>query len=437
MFGLIKRNPGEPEFHQAVREVAESVIPFANEHPKYNEDRILERMTEPDRVVIFRVVWEDDHRRMRVNRGYRLQFNNSIGPYKGGLRFHKSVNLSILKFLGFEQTFKNSLTTLPMGSGKGGANFDSKGKSDREVMRFCQAFMTELSKHIGENVDVPAGDIGVGQREISYMFGQYKRLKNEFSGALTGKALEFGGSLIRKEATGYGTAYFMEEMLKHRGDSLSGQSCIISGAGNVAQYTAEKVIELGGKVICMSDTTGFVHDPTGLNKEKLAYIIDLKTAKRGSLSEFAQQFKLKFYTDKKPWGLSCDLAFPCATQNEIGKDEARELVKNGMSGISEGANMPSSLEATKVFQNAKILFGPGKASNAGGVAVSGLEMTQNSIRLAWSREELDTRLQEIMRQIHEQCLRFGVEKDYVDYLKGANIAGFKKVADAMLAYGVL
>ncbi len=437
MSGLIKRNPGEQEFHQAVREVAESVIPFANEHPRYNADRILERMCEPDRTIIFRVVWEDDHRRMRVNRGYRVQFNNAIGPYKGGLRFHKSVNLSILKFLGFEQTFKNSLTTLPMGSGKGGANFDPKGKSDREVMRFCQAFMTELSNYIGENIDIPAGDIGVGQREISYMFGQYKRLKNEFTGTLTGKALEFGGSLIRKEATGYGTAYFMEEMLKHRGDSLSGRTCVISGSGNVAQYAAEKFIQRGGKVVAMSDTTGFVHDPAGLNKEKLAYIIDLKTATRGSLSEFAKKFKLKFFANKKPWGVPCDLAFPCAIQNELDEKDAAELIKNGLQGLSEGANMPSTPEAIKVFQNAKILFGPGKASNAGGVAVSGLEMTQNSIRLAWSREELDNRLQDIMRQIHEQCLRFGAEKEYVDYLKGANIAGFKKVADAMLAYGVL
>lgn len=437
MNGLIRRNPGEKEFHQAVREVAQAVIPFANEHPRYNDDRILERMCEPDRIIIFRVVWEDDQGHMKVNRGYRVQFNNAIGPYKGGLRFHKSVNLSIFKFLGFEQTFKNSLTTLPMGSGKGGANFDPKGKSDREVMRFCQAFMTELSKHIGENIDIPAGDIGVGQREISYMFGQYKRLRNEFTGTLTGKAVEFGGSLIRTEATGYGCAYFMEEMLKHRGDTIAGKTCLVSGSGNVAQYAAEKIMQLGGKVVTMSDTTGFVHDPDGLNEEKLAAIIALKTKTRGSLQSFAEQFKLKFYIDKKPWGIACDLAFPCATQNEIDKDDVARLLKNGMLGLVEGANMPTTSEATAVLHDAKILFGPGKAANAGGVAVSGLEMTQNSIRLAWSREELDNRLREIMRQIHDQCLRFGVEKDYVDYSKGANLAGFKKVADAMLAYGVL
>ena len=437
MNGLIRRNPGEKEFHQAVREVAQAVIPFANAHPRYNDDRILERMCEPDRVIIFRVVWENDQGHMKVNRGYRVQFNNAIGPYKGGLRFHKSVNLSIFKFLGFEQTFKNSLTTLPMGSGKGGANFDPKGKSDREVMRFCQAFMTELSKHIGENIDIPAGDIGVGQREISYMFGQYKRLRNEFTGTLTGKAVEFGGSLIRTEATGYGCVYFMEEMLKHRGDTIAGKTCLVSGSGNVAQYAAEKIMQLGGKVVTMSDTTGFVHDPDGLNEEKLAAIIALKTKTRGSLQSFAEQFKLKFYIDKKPWGIACDLAFPCATQNEIDKDDVARLLKNGMLGLAEGANMPTTSEAAAILHNGKILFGPGKAANAGGVAVSGLEMTQNSIRLAWSREELDNRLREIMRQIHDQCLRFGAEKDYVDYSKGANLAGFKKVADAMLAYGVL
>ena len=437
MQGLIKRNPGEIEFHQAVEEVAASVIPFINEHPQYVENRILERMTEPDRTIIFRVCWEDDEGNVRTNRGYRIQFNNAIGPYKGGLRFHPSVNLSILKFLGFEQTFKNSLTTLPMGSGKGGADFNPKGKSEREIMRFCQAFMTELSKHIGENVDVPAGDIGVGAREISYMFGQYKRLKNEFTGALTGKALEFGGSLIRKEATGYGCAYFMEEMLKHQGDAIKGKSCLVSGSGNVAQFCAQKIMHLGGKVLTLSDSSGFIHDPDGLNEEKLDFIIDLKTNRRGRISEFAEKFKCKFHKDKRPWSIKADLAFPCATQNELELPDAKLLIKNGCRAVAEGANMPTTKDAIDAFHKAKIIFSPGKASNAGGVSVSGLEMTQNSIRLSWQREELEERLKTIMHDIHQQCVNYGTEKDRVDYIKGANIAGFVKVAEAMVAYGVI
>ena len=426
MQGLIKRNPGEIEFHQAVEEVADSVIPYINKHPKYIKARILERMTEPDRTIIFRVCWEDDAGNVRTNRGYRVQFNNSIGPYKGGLRFHPSVNLGILKFLGFEQTFKNSLTTLPMGSGKGGADFNSKGKSEREIMRFCQAFMVELSKHIGENVDVPAGDIGVGAREISYMFGQYKRLLNEFTGTLTGKAIEFGGSLIRKEATGYGCAYFMEEMLKHKGDSIEGKNCIVSGSGNVASYCAQKIMHLGGKVLTLSDSSGFIHDPDGLNQEKLDYIIDLKTIRRGRISEFAEKFKCNFHKGKRPWSIKADLAFPCATQNELELPDAQQLIKNGCKAVGEGANMPTTKDAIEALHKAKIIFSPGKASNAGGVAVSGLEMTQNSIRMSWQSEELEVRLKTIMR-----------EKDHVDYVKGANTAGFVKVADAMLAYGVI
>lgn len=437
--GLVKRNPGEPEFHQAVMEFAEFVIPYINANPKYLKAKILERMTEPDRTIIFRVVWEDDKGDIRVNRGYRVQFNNSIGPYKGGLRFHHSVNLSILKFLGFEQTFKNSLTTLPMGSGKGGADFNPKGKSDGEVMRFCQSFMTELSKHIGQDIDVPAGDIGVGSREISYMFGQYKRLKNEFTGTLTGKSLEFGGSLIRKEATGYGCAYFMEQVMNHRGDSIKGKVCVVSGSGNVAQFAVEKITSLGGRVVTMSDSSGFIHDPDGLNEEKLAYIIDLKTVRRGRIKEYADKYNCKFFEGQKPWSIKCDLAFPCATQNEIDEDAAKELVKNGLKALAEGANMPCTGEAINVFLDAKIPFAPGKAANAGGVAVSGLEMTQNSIRLSWSREELEGRLKDIMSGIHKQCVTYGIEEDgnYVNYVKGANIGGFVKVADAMLAYGVI
>ena len=437
MSGLIKRNPGETEFHQAVEEVAATVIPFINKNPVYIENQILERMTEPDRTIIFRVCWEDDSRKIRTNKGYRVQFNNSIGPYKGGLRFHHSVNLSILKFLGFEQTFKNSLTTLPMGAGKGGSDFNPKGKSDREIMRFCQSFMTELSKHIGPDIDVPAGDIGVGAREISFMFGQYKRLRNEFTGTLTGKALEFGGSLIRKEATGYGAVYFMDEMLQHRGDSIKGKSCLVSGSGNVAQFAAQKIMQLGGKVLTMSDSSGFIHDPEGLNDEKLNYLIDLKTVRRGRISEYAEKYKCHFHEGKRPWAIKADLAFPCATQNELELQDAENLIKGGIIAITEGANMPTTNEAIATIKKANVVFAPGKAANAGGVAVSGLEMTQNSIRMAWTREELEERLKNIMREIHQQCVNYGTEEKQVDYIKGANIAGFVKVADAMVAYGAV
>ena len=437
MSGLIKRNPGETEFHQAVEEVAATVIPFINKNPIYIENQILERMTEPDRTIIFRVCWEDDSRKIRTNKGYRVQFNNSIGPYKGGLRFHHSVNLSILKFLGFEQTFKNSLTTLPMGAGKGGSDFNPKGKSDREIMRFCQSFMTELSKHIGPDIDVPAGDIGVGAREISFMFGQYKRLRNEFTGTLTGKALEFGGSLIRKEATGYGAVYFMEEMLQHRGDSIKGKSCLVSGSGNVAQFAAQKITQLGGKVLTMSDSSGFIHDPEGLNDEKLNYLIDLKTVRRGRISEYAEKYKCHFHEGKRPWAIKADLAFPCATQNELELQDAENLIKGGIIAITEGANMPTTNEAIAAIKKANLVFAPGKAANAGGVAVSGLEMTQNSIRMAWTREELEERLKKIMREIHQQCVNYGTEEKQVDYIKGANIAGFVKVANAMVAYGAV
>ena len=437
MSGLIKRNPGETEFHQAVEEVAATVIPFINKNPVYIENQILERMTEPDRTIIFRVCWEDDRGKIRTNKGYRVQFNNSIGPYKGGLRFHHSVNLSILKFLGFEQTFKNSLTTLPMGAGKGGSDFNPKGKSDREIMRFCQSFMTELSKHIGPDIDVPAGDIGVGAREISFMFGQYKRLRNEFTGTLTGKALEFGGSLIRKEATGYGAVYFMEEMLQHRGDSIKGKSCLVSGSGNVAQFAAQKIMHLGGKVLTMSDSSGFIHDPEGLNDEKLNYLIDLKTVRRGRISEYAEKYKCHFHEGKRPWAIKADLAFPCATQNELELQDAENLIKGGVIAITEGANMPTTNEAIAAIKKANLVFAPGKAANAGGVAVSGLEMTQNSIRMAWTREELEERLKKIMREIHQQCVNYGTEEKQVDYIKGANIAGFVKVANAMVAYGAV
>lgn len=437
MQGLIERNPGEPEFHQAVQEVAEDIIPFVNDNPQYMHAALLERMTEPDRIISFRVCWEDDKGHIRVNRGYRVQYNNAIGPYKGGLRFHPSVNQSVLKFLGFEQVFKNSLTTLPMGGGKGGSDFDPKGKSDREVMRFCQSFMTELHKHIGPNRDVPAGDIGVGAREIGYMFGQYKRLENEFTGTLTGKSLEFGGSLIRTEATGYGTVYFMELMLNHRGDSLKGKKVVISGSGNVAQYAAEKVIQLGGRVLTMSDSSGYIHDKDGIDAEKLAYIIDLKTIQRGRISAYAEKYGCDFHAGEKPWAVKCDVALPCATQNEISVDDAKLLVENGIMAVAEGANMPTYIDAVHVFHDNKVLYAPGKASNAGGVAVSGLEMSQNSQRISWSREELDDRLRNIMTDIHDQCLKYGKEDGFVDYVKGANLAGFVKVAKAMMAYGVI
>jgi len=437
MKGLMKRNPGEHEFHQAVQEVAESVIPYILEHSRYQKAGIFQRMTEPDRIIMFRVVWEDDKKNIRINKGYRVQFNNAIGPYKGGLRFHPSVNLSILKFLGFEQTFKNSLTTLPLGAGKGGSDFNPKGKSEREIMRFCQAFMTELSHHIGANLDVPAGDIGVGSTEISFLFGQYKRLKHEFSGMLTGKPLEFGGSLIRKEATGYGCAFFMEEMLNHVGDSIKGKTCLVSGSGNVAQYCTEKIIHLGGKVVTLSDSSGFIHDPEGLNEEKLAFVIDLKLIKRGRISEYAKKFGCDFHANKRPWDIPCDLAFPCATQNEIDEKDAAALISNGIRAIAEGANMPTTADAIKRFEDAKVFYAPGKASNAGGVAVSGLEMSQNSIRMAWTAEELEDRLRIIMKNIHSQCVKHGQENGYTNYVKGANLAGFIKVANAMLAYGVV
>ena len=436
--GLKRRNPGEPEFLQAVYEVAASIIPYIEDKPIYQKMQILERLSEPDRVVMFRVCWEDDKGNIRTQRGYRVQHNNSIGPYKGGIRFHHNVTLSILKFLAFEQTFKNSLTGLPMGGGKGGSDFNPKGKSANEVMRFCQSFMTELSRYIGPNRDVPAGDIGVGAREIGYMFGQHKRLTNEFTGILTGKGLEFGGSPIRTEATGYGTVYMMEDMLKLKGDTIEGKSCLISGSGNVAQYAAEKCIQLGAKVLTMSDSAGFIYDPDGIDKDKLAYIVDLKTNKRGRISEYADEFGVEYHKGKRPWGVSGDLAFPCATQNEINIEEAQTLIKNGCIAVSEGANMPTELDGIRAFQQAKILFAPSKAANAGGVAVSGLEMSQNSARITWKEEELQKLLRDIMQSIHDNCAEYGRESDgHINYLKGANIAGFIKVADAMLAYGVV
>jgi glutamate dehydrogenase (NADP+) len=437
MSGLVKRNPGEPEFHQAVYEVAESIIPYILENPRYQHAAILQRMTEPDKTIIFRVVWEDDQGNIRVNRGYRVQFNNAIGPYKGGLRFHPSVNLGILKFLGFEQTFKNSLTTLPMGAGKGGSDFNPQGKSDREVMRFCQSFMTELSHHIGADIDIPAGDIGVGSREISFLFGQYKRLQREFTGVLTGKALEFGGSLIRTEATGYGCAFFMEEMLQQVGESIEGKTCAISGSGNVALYCTQKINQLGGKVVTLSDSGGAIYDPAGIDEEKLAWVIDLKQNRRGRIDEYAEHFNCEYFAGERPWGIQCDLAFPCATQNELHAENARILIRNGCRAVAEGANMPTTVEAIGILHDANVIFGPGKAANAGGVAVSGLEMTQNSIRMAWTAEELEERLHNIMKSIHRQCLVHADDGGRTNYVKGANIAGFVKVADAMLAYGVM
>lgn len=437
MQGLEKRSAGETEFHQAVREVAQTVIPFVQDNPQYRDAAILQRMTEPDRSILFRVVWEDDEGNFRVNRGYRVQFNNAIGPYKGGLRFHPSVNLSILKFLGFEQTFKNSLTGLAMGSGKGGADFNPKDKSDREVMRFCQAYMTELHHHIGAHTDVPAGDIGVGSREISYLFGQYKRLQREFTGALTGKALEFGGSLVRTEATGYGNALFMQEMLDQHDQAIDGKRCAISGSGNVALYCAQKLIELGGKVVTLSDSGGFIHTPDGLDGEQLDGIIELKTRQHGRLTDYAGNNDIEFHADQRPWGVPCDLAFPCATQNELDIDDAKQLASNDCRAVAEGANMPCSEDAIRYFQEQRMLFAPGKASNAGGVAMSGLEMAQNSSRLSWTRDRLEQQLEEIMRDIHSKCVQHGQEGDHVNYVKGANVAGFIKVADAMLAYGVL
>ncbi|HLP64079.1 NADP-specific glutamate dehydrogenase [Flavobacterium sp.] len=434
-----KRNTNEPEFLQAVKEVAETVIPFIEENKKYQNKMLLERMVEPERVIMFRVTWVDDAGNTQVNRGYRIQMNSAIGPYKGGIRFHPTVNLSILKFLAFEQTFKNSLTTLPMGGGKGGSDFDPKGKSDNEIMKFCQSFMTELSKHIGADTDVPAGDIGVGGREVGYMFGQYKRLRNEFTGVLTGKGITFGGSLIRPEATGYGDVYFAQSMLATRGDSFTGKTVVVSGSGNVAQYAIEKATQLGGKVVTASDSSGYIYDADGINAEKLAYIMEIKNVNYGRISDYVAKYpSAQFVAGKRPWEVKCDVALPCATQNELNGDEAKMLVDNGCFCVAEGANMPSTPEAIEVFHKAKILFAPGKASNAGGVATSGLEMSQNSLRLSWTREEVDERLKRIMSDIHESCVKYGSDgSGYVDYVKGANVAGFVKVADAMLAQGIV
>lgn len=437
MDDIIAKNPGQKEFHQAVREISENLVPFINNNPKYEEAKILERMCVPDRIIIFRVLWEDDDGRPQINKGYRIQFNNAIGPYKGGLRFHPTVNLSILKFLGFEQIFKNSLTTLPIGGGKGGSNFDPKGKSDNEVMRFCQAFMTELSKHIGEDIDVPAGDIGVGAREIGYMYGQYRKLHTEFTGTLTGKGLGYGGSPLRTEATGYGCVYFASDMLNAVDQSLEGKKCVISGSGNVSIYTAEKLLDEGAQVITLSDSSGFIYDPQGLNADKIAYIKDLKEIRRGRISEYAEEFGCEFHAGEKPWNVECDIAFPCATQNEIDHHDARDLVKSGCKLVCEGANMPTTLDGIKVIESAGILHAPSKAANAGGVAVSGLEMSQNALGLTWTHEEIDEKLRVIMRRIHEQCAEYGSENGRIDYFKGANIAGFVKVADVMLAYGIV
>ena len=432
-------NGHETEFLQAVLEVAEAVIPVIEETPKYKNAKILERMVEPERTIMFRVPWLDDKGEVQVNRGFRIEFNSAIGPYKGGLRFHPSVNLSILKFLGFEQVFKNSLTTLPMGGGKGGADFDPKGKSDNEVMKFCQSFITELSRHIGPNTDVPAGDIGVGGREIGYMFGQYKRIRNEFTGVLTGKGLNWGGSLIRTEATGYGTVYFAKEMLATKGDSFQGKTVVISGSGNVAQYACEKVTELGGKVVTLSDSSGFIHDTDGIDAEKLAFIIELKNVRRGRVSEYADKYPSATFTaGSRPWSVRADVALPCATQNELNGEEAAQLVANGVIAVAEGANMPTTPEAIEAFQAAGVLFSPGKASNAGGVATSGLEMSQNSMRYNWTREEVDEKLHTIMVSIHEACVKYGKNDDgTIDYVRGANIAGFVKVADSMIDQGVV
>ena len=433
-----RKNSNEPEFMQAVREISENVLPYIVSKDIYHGKNILMRMVEPERVLMFRVNWVDDNGEIQVNRGYRVQMNSAIGPYKGGLRFHPTVNLSILKFLALEQVFKNSLTTLPMGAGKGGSDFDPKGKSDGEVMRFCQSFMTELYRYIGPNTDIPAGDIGVGGREIGYMFGQYKKLKKEFTGVLTGKGLSWGGSLIRPEATGYGTVYFAENMLHHVSKSIKGKTVTISGSGNVAQYAAEKCIQLAAKVVSMSDSSGTIYDSEGINKEKLAFIMDLKNIKRGRISKYIDEYpKAKFLKNKTPWNIKCDIALPCATQNELNEKDAKALISNGCICVSEGANMPCNPDAIKIFKSNKILYAPGKASNAGGVAVSGLEMAQNSLRYSWSREEVDAKLKEIMNEIHSSCLTHGQEKDWVNYEKGANIAGFIKVADAMLAQGIV
>ncbi len=436
---VAKRNANEPEFMQAVQEVAETVIPFIEENPKYQGKMLLERMVEPERVIMFRVAWIDDAGNTQVNRGFRIQMNSAIGPYKGGIRFHPSVKLSILKFLAFEQVFKNSLTTLPMGGGKGGSDFDPKGKSDVEIMRFCQAFMTELQRHIGADTDVPAGDIGVGGREVGYMFGQYKKLRNEFTGVLTGKGITFGGSLIRPEATGYGDVYFAQNMLATKGESFNGKTVVVSGSGNVAQYAIEKATQLGGKVVTASDSSGYIYDADGIDAEKLAYIMEIKNVRYGRINEYVAKYpNAKFVEGKRPWEVKCDIALPCATQNELNGEEAKMLIANGCICVAEGANMPSTPEAVEAFIAAKILFAPGKASNAGGVATSGLEMSQNSLRLSWTREEVDEKLQRIMGDIHEACVKYGKDSTgFVDYVKGANIAGFVKVADAMLGQGVV
>jgi len=431
------RNAGEVEFHQAVHEVVESLWDFLQDNPTYLHAKILDRIVEPERVIQFRVPWRNDRGEVEVNRGYRVEFNSAIGPYKGGLRFHPSVNLSILKFLGFEQVFKNSLTTLPMGGGKGGSDFDPKGKSDNEVMSFCQSFMTELCRHIGADTDVPAGDIGVGGREIGYMFGQYKRIRNEFTGVLTGKGLNWGGSLIRPEATGYGCVYFAEEMLKHVGDSFNGKTVAVSGSGNVAQFATQKATELGAKVVTLSDSSGSIHDENGIDADKLAWVMNLKNNRRGRIKEYADEFGVTYLESQRPWSVSCDIALPCATQNEINGDNAKTMISNGCKVVSEGANMPTDPEAVNIILDAGILFGPGKAANAGGVATSGLEMSQNSMRLNWSREEVDSKLHTIMKNIHEACVIHGTENGSVNYVKGANIAGFIKIADSMLDQGVV
>lgn len=438
MVNIIAKNPSEKEFHQAVEEVVETLVPFVEENPKYKHAKILERICEPERVIMFRVPWVNDKGEVEVNRGIRIEMNSAIGPYKGGLRFHPTVNLGVLKFLAFEQVFKNSLTTLPMGGGKGGSDFDPKGKSDNEVMAFCQSFMSELFRHIGPNTDVPAGDIGVGGREIGFMFGMYKKLRNEFTGVLTGKGIEWGGSLIRPEATGYGTVYFAEEMLKTRGESFKGKTVVVSGSGNVSQYAIQKATEFGGKCVTASDSAGFIFDPAGIDAEKLSFLMELKNVKRGRIKEYADKYGCEYYEGKRPWGIKCDVALPCATQNEIDGDDAKALASNGCFCVSEGANMPSTPEAVEIYMEHKFLYGPGKAANAGGVATSGLEMSQNSLRLSWTREEVDQRLHTIMKDIHATCVKHGKEADgFINYVKGANIGGFVKVANAMMAHGVV
>ena len=434
---VISRNPSQPEFHQAVEEVLESIWPFLDKNPHYMHANILDRLVEPERVLMFRVPWKDDKGNIQVNRGFRVEFNSAIGPYKGGLRFHPSVNLGILKFLGFEQVFKNSLTTLPLGGGKGGADFDPKGKSDSEVMSFCQSFMTELQRHIGPYTDVPAGDIGVGGRELGFLFGQYKRIRNEFTGVLTGKGINWGGSLIRPEATGYGAVYFAEEMFKVKGGSIEDKIVAISGSGNVAQYALEKINQLGGKVVTLSDSSGTIYDKDGIDNEKLEYVIDLKNNRRGRIKEYADQYNIEYLEGSRPWNIKCDVAIPCATQNELELQDAKNLVENGCVCVVEGANMPTSPDAVEVLLENKVLFAPGKAANAGGVAVSGLEMSQNSIFASWSREEVDNKLKNIMKSIHQQCVTHGPENDYINYIRGANVAGFIKVADSMLDQGVV